>query len=410
MPKFVATIRDKNGTTKTIVVDAANRNAAVLNVQRQGFLLLAIDDADSGKSGSAAEAHRKGRRFTHNNVAMEDISVFSKQLATMLEAGVPLLRSISVISEQVESRNLATILSEVKADVESGQPFSKGLAKHPKHFGQFWVSLVEVGEASGTMPQVLKKLTEYMEEAEKFKAQIIGAMMYPAILLVVATLAVLAFALFIGPTFEKIFKDMDIALPGITVVMLALFRLLRTKFLWILGGIVAVVFLLKNYVKTPVGRKQFENFLFSLPVVGPIIKLVIIEKFASQMAILIDSGVPILYALEISEKLVDNLVCGEVIASVRDAVKEGKLLAEPMERSGFFTPMTVQMIRVGEETGELGKMLNHVATYYKSVVEEFMKRLGTLVEPIMLVFMGGVVGTIVVAMFLPLLSLSTGGG
>lgn len=407
MPKFIATIKDQVGVTKTIVIDATNRNAAIINAQRQGYVLLALEEADPARV--MADQRIKTRRYTHTGVTLDDICVFSKQLATMLDAGVPLMRSLTVITEQVESRTLTRILEQVRNEVESGQPFSKSLAKHPRYFGQFWVSLVEVGEASGTMPQVLKKLTEYMEEAAKFKAQIIGAMMYPAILLVVASLAILAFALFIGPVFEKIFKDMNMTLPVITTIMLAAFYIIRTKFFWIIGGIVVMVFLFKNYIKTPSGRRQLESFLFALPVVGPVIKLIIIEKFASQMAILIDSGVPILYALEISEKLVDNLICGEVIASVREAVKEGKLLADPMERSGFFTPMTVQMIRVGEETGELGKMLNHIASYYKATVEEFMKRLGTLVEPVMLVFMGGVVGTIVISMFLPLLSLSSGG-
>ncbi|NTV28879.1 MAG: type II secretion system F family protein [Candidatus Omnitrophica bacterium] len=409
MPKFVANIRDNSGTAKTIFVEAENRNAAVVNIQRQGVLLFSLTESDAVKPVSHADTANRVRRFTHNGVSLEDISVFSKQLATMLEAGVPLLRSITVIAEQVESRDFSSILDKVRADVESGQSFSKSLARHPKYFGQFWVSLVEVGEAAGTMPQVLKKLTEYMEEAAKFRAQIIGAMIYPGILLTVACMAVMAFALFIGPTFEKIFKDMNIPLPGITVVMLTIFSILRTKLYLIIILIVVAVFVFKNYVKTPVGRRQFETLIFALPIVGPIAKLVVIEKFTSQMAILIDSGVPILYALEISEKLVDNLVCGEVISGVRDAVREGQLLAEPMEKSGFFPPMTVQMIRVGEETGELGKMLNHVANYYKSVVEEFMRRIGTLIEPVMLVFMGGIVGAIVISMFVPLLSLSTGG-
>ncbi len=169
---------------------------------------------------------------------------------------------------------------------------------------------------------------------------------------------------------------------------------------------VALFFVLKAYIKTPIGRRQSEMIAFGLPVFGPLIKLVVIEKFTSQMALLIDSGVPIIYALEISERLVDNTICADVIVSVREAVKEGKLLAEPMERSGFFPPMAVQMVRVGEETGELGKMMNHVAVYYKQTIEEFMKRFGTMIEPVMLVFMGGIIGVIVISMFLPMFNLA----
>ena len=201
---------------------------------------------------------------------------------------------------------------------------------------------------------------------------------------------------------------MNTTLPGITVFMLGSFNFLRTKFLLIIAFVVAAFFLIKKYIQTPIGRRHYEAALFRMPVFGDVVRLIIVEKFTSQMAILVDTGVPILYALEIAERLVDNVICGEIIKDIRDAVKEGKLLSEPMEKSGFFPPMAVQMIRVGEETGELAKMLNHVAAYYKATVEEFMKRLGTLIEPFMLVFMGSVIGLIVVSMFLPLFSLAGG--
>ena len=201
---------------------------------------------------------------------------------------------------------------------------------------------------------------------------------------------------------------MGATLPGITIVTLAAFKVVKEKFFFLAGGIAGGFFLFKNYIKSGVGRRWFEASLFKLPVVGGIIRLIVVEKFTSQMAILVESGVPILYALEIAERLVDNTVCAEVIKGIGDGVREGRLLADPMEQSAFFPPMAVQMIRVGEETGELGKMLNHVAVYYKKNVEEFLKRFGTLIEPVMLVVMGGVIGTIVLAMFLPILTLATG--
>jgi type IV pilus assembly protein PilC len=319
------------------------------------------------------------------------------------------MRSLRIIADQVESRELAGVLNEIVADVEQGQPFSRALTKHPKVFSPFWVSLVEVGEASGTMPKVLEKLTLYMEEAAAFRSHIVGALIYPGVLFTICVGAILVFAVVIGPTFERIFAEMDVKLPVITQMLMGLFKIIQTKFLFIIGGFIGAFFIFKSYIKTPVGRKNFELFLFGLPGFGNVFKLIVVEKFCSQMAILIDSGVPILYALEIAERLVDNLVCGEHIKHVRDGVREGRLLAEPMEQSGFFPPMAVQMIRVGEETGELGQMLNHVAVFYKKQVEAVMKTFGTLIEPVMLVVMGGIIGVMVVAMFMPILSLSTGG-
>ncbi len=410
MPKFFITSKDSFGKSQTSVLDAQDKNTAVSIAQSQGLFVISIEGLEQGKQDSAAsESTRSQHKYTHSNVKLEDIVVFARQLATMLEAGVPLLRSLSVISDQVESAKLSRILVQVRADVEQGQSFSKSLEKHPSVFGQFWVCLVEVGEASGTMPKVLKKLTEYLEEAAKFQSQLIGAMIYPGVLMTIGFGAVLCFALFIGPTFEKIFKDMNAELPGITVAMLAVFKFLQTKFLLLAAIITGAVFVFKAYVKTPMGRWQVEMFLYNVPTVGKIFRLVVVEKFTSQMAILIESGVPILYALEIAERLVDNMVCGAVIKDVREEIREGKLLANSMEKSGFFPSMSVQMIRVGEETGELSKMLGHVAVFYKGQVEDFMKNISTLIEPVMLIFMGGVIGTLVVAMFLPLLTLSTGG-
>lgn len=410
MAKFIVTAKDLKGGKKTIVFEAPNKNVAVADAQAQGFFIVGVEEIRDQQTASARSQSAITKKFAHNNVTLEDIVSFAKQLATMLEAGVPLLRSVSVIADQVESRDLAQVLHDVRGCIEQGQSFSKSLGKHPKVFSSFWVSLVEVGEASGTLPAVLKKLTEYMEQAAAFRSQIIGALIYPAVLFTICVGAVLFFALFIGPTFERVFHDMNVELPGVTVAMLAIFNFIKTKFFFIILFFIGVFFGLKFYLATPAGRWQFEQILFGLPGFGLIAKLIVIEKFTSQMAILVQSGVPILLALEISERLVENLTCAEVIRKVREAVKEGKLLAEPMERSAFFPPMAVQMIRVGEETGELAQMLNHVAVYYKHTVEEFMKRISTLIEPVMLVFMGGIIGAIVVAMFLPIISLSGGGG
>ncbi len=411
MAKFLVTAKDMSGRTFNEVVEADLSDHAVQEIQAKGLFVTAVKrQSDALSEGRAAiQETAITRKFTHGSVALDDIVSFARQLATMIEAGVPLLRSLTVISQQVESRELARVLESAILDVEQGQSFSRALAKHPRVFSPFWVSLVEVGEASGTMPKVLLQLTLYMEQEAAFRAAVLGAMIYPLVLFCICSLAIICFAVFIGPTFEKIFKDMHATLPGITVWLLYCFKVIKEKFILLAAGTAGIIYMFKAYISAGPGRWQFESILFNLPVFGKVFKLLVVEKFTSQMAILVDSGVPILYALEISERLVDNLICADVIKQIRNGVREGKLLAEPMEQSNFFPSMAVQMIRVGEETGELGKMLNHVASYYKKNIESFMKAFGTMIEPLMLVVMGSIIGVIITAMFMPILTLATGG-
>jgi len=300
-------------------------------------------------------------------------------------------------------------INQIHDDIEQGSSLSASLAKHPKVFNQFWVSLAEVGEASGTMPLVLNKLAAHVEQEAAFRSAIISAMIYPAILCVVCFGAVIFFALVVAPKFQDIFKAMHTPLPLMTQCLLAVFDFIRHNLFYLIGGVIAAVMGIRFYIATPAGNLQFEKLIFALPVFGDITKLIVVERFTAQMAILIESGVPILYSLEITEKMVDNRTCGAVIATVRDRVSEGSAMADVMAAEPFFPVMAVQMIRVGEETGELGKMLKHVAKFYQENVEAFMKRFGTIIEPVMLVFMAVMIGVIVVSIFLPLFKLGQGG-
>ncbi len=410
MPIFSYTVKDNSGRTTKAIAEAMDEKALVEKLQSDGYFILNIQPAINQAQSAAAVKKMFIAGRGHSRILLQDMLVFSRQLATMLEAGVSLLHSIDVINAQVESKQLHAVLTEIRNDVEQGKSFSSSLTKHPKVFNQFWVSLVEVGEASGTMPKVLNKLAYYIEQQAAFSSSIISAVVYPAILFVVAMGAVAFFALFVGPRFEGIFKEMHTQLPFITIVVLGLFKFVRINWLWVLGGSVVAVFLFRQFIKTAPGRLLCEKFFFNFPILGPIYKLIIIERFASQMATLVESGVPILYALEICEKLVDNQTCAVVVAQIREGVRDGRPLSEPLMETSFFTPMTCQMVKVGEETGELGKMFAHISAYYLSNVEAFMKRFGTLIEPFMLLFMGLVVGTIVISMFLPLINLSSGGG
>ncbi|MBF0521844.1 MAG: type II secretion system F family protein [Candidatus Omnitrophica bacterium] len=410
MPKFSFIVKDSNGKTIRDIMEETSQATLVARLQSQGFFIISIKEIKLADVTSFKKKQSEQRKYTHKKVQLDDLLTFSKQLATMLESGVTLIRSLTVIETQIQSEQLSKILRQVKSDVEQGQSLSHALAKYPQAFNQFWISLVEVGESSGTMPAVLNRLGAYLKQEEEFKSAIISGIIYPTILFGVSMGAVMFFALFVGPRFQAVFESLGAQLPMITVVLLSTFAFIRKNFLLLVIVVTIAFFIIKKNLKTYSGKLAFENFLFNLPTAGEIFKFIIVERFASQMAILIDAGVPILYALDITEKLVDNITCGNVINNIKEGVKKGSLLVDQMQESGFFPPMAIQMILVGEETGELSKMLKHVADFYQETVTTFMKRFSTVIEPFMLVFMGVVIGTIVLAMFLPMFNIAQLGG
>ncbi len=412
MPKFKYNVKNAKGESILAEVDAFDKTTLIQSLQREGYFILSISEVAISHSPASPKVNEKqtAKRFQHKSIKLADLLSFARQLTTLLEAGVPLLRSLEVITDQVDSEKLHKILVQVSHEVEQGSSLSDALAKHPKVFNQFWSSLVHVGEESGTMPLVLNKLAFYLEQQASFRSTIISSVMYPIVLFFVCIGAVAIFALFIGPRFESIFTSMGVELPLITRVLLGTFRFIKEKFFIIVSGIVIVSFIFSKWVETPQGKAQAEKFILGFPTFGQIYKLIIVERFTSQMAILVDSGVPILHALNITQRLVDNITCAKVIENIKESVRQGELLVAPMEKSKFFPSMAIQMITVGEETGELSKMLKHVADYYQESVATFMKRFGTLIEPFMLIFMGTVIGIIVLAMFLPLFNIGQLGG
>ena len=408
--RFSYTAKDAKGKTITAIEDAVDQSSLIARLQKQGYFIVSIAPVSDSQAKKAHQDKSPKGPYTHTKVKLDDLLIFCRQLATMLDAGVTLLRSLDVISMQVESKTLAQTLMVVKKDVEQGGSLSASLAKHPKVFNQLWISLVEVGEASGTMPTVLEKLAFYLERQAAFNSSVVSAIIYPLILLVVATLAILLFALVIGPRFKSIFDSFHVELPVLTRVLLGVFDFIKTKFFVLIGLIGGIVIVVRKYVQTPRGKQQAERIIFAVPKFGFVVRTIVVERFTSQMSILVDSGVPILYALDITQRMIGNKTCEAVIGEIKDTVREGKLVAEQMGKSGFFPPMAVQMIAIGEETGELGKMLKRVSQYYQDYVETFMKRFGVIFEPFMLVFMGGIIGVIVIAMFLPIFSIATLGG
>ncbi len=411
MLKFSYVVKNRDGNTIKNVVEATSRKALIENLQAQGFFISEIKELTITKQTFNAQPQKqKVKKFSHNKVNDKDLLSFSRQLSTMLESGVSLIRSFEVIISQCESKELYLALYKIKDDIQQGESLSQALRQHPKCFNLFWVSLMEVGEASGTIPAVLRKLEFYSEQQLAFNSKIISGLIYPAILFVIMIAAILVFALVIGPRFESIFKSMNAELPAITVILLGSFKAIKDNFFLIIGIVIGLIIVFKQYIKTYTGKLMWEGFLFNAPIMGDVFRNIIVERFTSQMTILIESGVPILFALDISERLVSNSTCANIISDIKEGVRNGELLVAPMERSGFFPGMAIQMIMVGEETGELSKMLNHVAVFYQNEVEKFMDRFGTIVEPFMLVFMALVIGVILVAMFLPMFNIAQLGG
>ncbi len=410
MPKFSYIAKDLEGKTYQNVAEAENRSDLIKKLQAQKYFIVSVEEVLA--HGPVRPLPPIGRRrFNHRRTKLNDKLVFARQMATMLGAGVNLSRTLNVLIQQVDSEAFFKVLRKVQRDVENGISLSMAMSQHPKVFDPFWVSLVEVGEASGTMPTVLHKLAHHIERQAVFRATIISGIIYPAILMVVCCMAIMFFALVVGPKFQDVFDSMKVDLPLLTKVLLTTFDFIRKNFFLLFFLIGGGIFLLMNFIRnTYSGKSMFERFVLGLPVVGEIYRFALVEKFTSQMSLLIESGVPILYALDITERLVDNNSCAAVINKIKDGVKRGDNLTTPMSESGFFPPMAVQMIVVGEETGQLNQMMGFVARYYEDLVATFMKRFSTIIEPVIILFMGVIVGIVVIAMFMPLINIAKLGG
>jgi type IV pilus assembly protein PilC len=280
------------------------------------------------------------------------------------------------------------------------------MAKCPRVFSDLWVNLVESGEASGNLAIVLSRLASSLERNEQFRSKIISALLYPAILLAVGLGALIFLTTKIIPTFAALFAGFNMQLPFLTRLLIGASSLIRQYVIFLIIAIAVAVFLIKRYIKIPDGRRRYEKFLFRLPLFGEFFRVLVVERFSSTMSTLIESGVPILYSLEVTERSVNNLVMGEIIRDVKEDVRQGRSLSAPMEKSGFFEAMVVQMVTIGEEVGDLSGMFKKIDSFYQEYVETFLSRFTSMFEPIMILFMGIIIGIMVIGMFLPIFQIS----
>jgi len=380
--------------TMTGEIEAADRTAAVGELRKRAILVTKIQER------AAKSASKSGGK-----VKDKEMAIFTRQFSTMIDAGLPLVQCLNILAEQSDSKNLRDVTGRVARSVEQGSTLADSLRRHPKAFDDLFTNMVEVGESGGILDIVFQRLAAYIEKAAALKRKVKGAMIYPASIMGVAFLVVIFMLTFVIPTFTKMFKDLGADLPLPTQVVVWLSEFVRTYILLIIAAVAGCVFALRAYYRTEKGQSTIDALLLKVPVMGTLIRKVAVARFTRTLGTLVSSGVPILEGLRITARTAGNKVVEKAVLQCRAAVTAGKTLAEPLKASGVFPPMVIQMISVGEQTGALDAMLSKIADFYEEEVDQAVANLLTLMEPVMILFLGVTVGGIVISMYLPLFDL-----
>jgi type IV pilus assembly protein PilC len=428
MPRFQYVALDNRGQESTGLVEASTANEAIGHLRQAGYFPTGVYEegkAPAGKDRKAKRAKQAGTPaasvplhkrsinitlFQRRTVKTKTLMIFTRQLATLIDSGLPLLRSLNVLAKQERDPVLKRTVDALAGSVQGGNTFSDSLAQHRRIFNDLYISMVKAGELGGVLEVVLTRLAEFQEKAQKVKGKVLSAMIYPAIVMFMAV-GILSFLLvFIVPRFESIFHDMlgDRPLPLITQFVIAVSRFMQNHYGVIFGGLALLFIAIKLLGRTKRGRRCIDSFKLRTPLFGDLIRKTAISRFSRTLGTLVTSGVSILQALNITRETAGNVVIANAIEQVHDRVKEGESIVQPLETSGAFPPMVVSMIDVGEETGQLPEMLLKIADVYDDEVDNSVAALTAALEPIMIIFLALVVGTIVVALFLPLISIIQG--
>jgi type IV pilus assembly protein PilC len=392
-------VRDREGKMLGGTLEAESEEAVVSRLRQLGYAPVSIE-AEKG-DGLKTEV----RMPFSGRVKLKDLAVFSRQFATMINSGLSLLRSLTILGEQTGNKRLAEVITQVRAEVEKGTSLSAALAKHPKIFNRLYVSMVRAGEIGGFLDQVLVEVAETFEKEVELRGKIRSAMTYPVVVFTMVLLIVAAMLIFIVPTFESLYESLGGTLPLPTRMLIGASQGIRRYFLVVVLVLVAVAFAYKRWRATPAGRYRLDQFKLKVKVFGPLFHKTALSRFSRTLATLIRSGVPILQALEIVAETVNNGVISRAVRDVQDSVREGESLATPLSKHPSFPAMVVQMMAVGEETGALDTMLSKVADFYDQEVEAAVASLTSMIEPILIAVMGAAVGGMVIALYLPLFNI-----
>jgi type IV pilus assembly protein PilC len=427
MAKYEYVALDARGQEVAGLMEAGTENDVVAQLRQAGYFPTSVVLEGKGVAARAKAAKKEkkakapamaaakrgakgGGMFHRKSIKGKTLMIFTRQLATLIDAGLPLLRGLTVLAKQEKDQVLKATINHLADAVQGGSTFSEGLAQHPAIFNKLYINMVKAGELGGVLELVLNRLAEFQEKAQKIKNKVVSAMFYPVVVLFIAV-AIMAFLLvFIVPKFQQIFNDMlgGRALPGLTQFVINLSAFVKEHILLLLGGIAVVVVGYKLFVRTEKGRIIMDRVKLNAPLFGDLVRKSSISRFTRTLGTLVTSGVPILQALNITKETAGNAIISDAITKVHDSVKEGESIVTPLEASGVFPPMVISMIDVGEETGQLPEMLLKIADVYDDEVDNAVSGITSLLEPIMIVFLAVIVGTIVIALFLPLISIITG--
>lgn len=431
MAKFSYVAMDQKGKETRGTIEVASQSEALARIKEMGLFPTKVVQLDKDKSAvkskTTAKTATAGKKKSAlqmeininikipglgGKVKTKTLTTFTRQLATLVDAGLPLLRGLRVLEKQERNRTLKKIIGEMATAIESGSTFSEALAQHPKVFNKLFVNMVKAGEIGGVLEVVLRRLAEFMEKAEKIKGKVKSAMFYPSAVITVAITIMGVLMTFVIPKFEEVFKGLmeGKPLPAFTQFVLNTSRMVKDHAPLTLAFLVGLVVLFSLLKRTKTGRYAIDYLKLKMPILGPLFSRIAIARFTRTLGTLISSGVPILQALTIVRETAGNMVVAKAINKVHEAVKEGETITAPLEASRIFPPMVISMVDVGEQTGALPEMLLRVADNYDEEVDNAVAALTSLLEPIMIVFLAVIVGSIVIAMFLPLVSVISGLG
>ncbi|OGS63639.1 MAG: pilus assembly protein PilC [Elusimicrobia bacterium RIFOXYB2_FULL_62_6] len=360
---------------------------------------------DQKLSVTEIEQKAKKKKFFKDKVQSKDVVIFSRQLSTLVSAGVPIVQGLNILGEQAENPAFKTVVLALRTDIESGLSIAEGMKKHPQAFTELYVAMIKAGEVGGILDTILERLSGFLEASEALKAKVKSAMMYPAIVGGAAVFITVFLILFVIPIFKDIFGGFGAELPLPTRIVVGISDTLRAYSIYLGIGLGGIIYGFKRWLKTEQGQAKFDDISLKLPVVGMLLKKVAIAKFTRTLGTLVKSGVPILQGLETVAKTAGNKTIERVINSSRDSIREGGRISDPLKKAGIFPPMVIQMISVGEETGGLDNMLTKIADFYDQEVDTAVKGLTSMIEPLIMMVMGVVIGTIVIAMMMPMFSM-----
>jgi type IV pilus assembly protein PilC len=398
MPIYIWEGKNRKGDKQKGEVDAPDEAAVRVHLRRVQVVPTKIKKKPKDIFENVA--------FMQPKVTEKDIIVFARQFSTMIDAGLPLIQALEILHGQQENKTFKSVIRDIKEGVESGSTLADSLRKYPKYFDELFVNMVAAGEIGGILDTILGRLAAYMEKAAELKARVKGAMTYPIIVVIVAVLVVGIILVFVIPVFEKMFADFGGALPTPTQIVVNLSEFVQSNILFIIIGVVVLSYAYKRFVATAKGRRIMDEILLKAPVFGPLLRKVAVAKFTRTMGTMLSSGVSILDSLDIVAKTAGNKVVESALYDVRSGITEGRTMADPLGESGVFPSMVVQMISVGEQTGALDAMLEKIADFYDKEVDQAVDNLTAMIEPLMMVFLGGTIGGLVVAMYLPIFQMA----